>query len=208
MTGQQPHHNGGQVVGYVRVSSADQNLDRQLKAIGDVDELFPEKVSGKSRAKRTELDRMLQYVRKGDTVRVQSPDRLARSTRDLLDLLEAFRAKDVTVEFVDNPALNIGTPQGEFMLTVLAGIAQLERAMILERQREGIAIAKAKGVYRKAPSLTAEQVEQAKADVDRGVTKARIARDLGVSRQTLYEALNGTGVYAEGHPGRKATAGS
>lgn len=208
MTGQKSRTATGQVVGYVRVSSADQNLDRQLEAVGEVDQLFSEKVSGKSRAKRTELERMVQYVRKGDTVRVKSPDRLARSTRDLLDILEELRAKDVTVEFVDNPALNIGTPDGEFMLTVLAGIAQLERSLLLERQREGIAIAKAKGVYRKAPSLTAEQVEQAKADVDRGVTKARIARDLGVSRQTLYEALNGTGVYAEGHPGRKATAGS
>ena len=196
MTGQQPRKAAGQVVGYARVSSADQNLDRQLESIGDVDRLFTEKVSGKSRLDRSQLDELIAYVRDGDTVRIKSPDRLARSTRDLLDLLDTFRAKGARVEFIDNPELNIGTPQGEFMLTVLAGIAQLERALLLERQREGIAIARAKGKYRKKPSLTAEQIEQARQDVERGVTKARVARDLGVSRQTLYEALNGAGVYA------------
>lgn len=196
MTGQQPSNPTGKVVGYVRVSTADQNPARQIEAIGPVDKLFEEKESGKSRTKRGELAKMLDYVREGDVVRIQSPDRLARSTRDLLDLLDAFVEKDVKVEFIDNPALNVGTPQGEFMLTVLAAIAQLERHLILERQREGIAIAKAKGVYRKKPSLTHEQVDDAKKRVAEGVTKARVARDLGVSRQTLYEALNGTGVYA------------
>lgn len=196
MSGQQPTKPAGQVVGYARVSSADQNLDRQLEAIGDVDRVFTEKVSGKSRNGRSQLDDLIAYVRDGDTVRIKSPDRLARSTRDLLDLLDTFRAKGARVEFIDNPELNVGTPQGEFMLTVLAGIAQLERALLLERQREGIAIAKAKGRYRKKPSLTPEQIEQARQDVERGVTKARVAKDLGVSRQTLYEALRGTGVYA------------
>lgn len=196
MTGQQPSNPTGKVVGYVRVSTADQNPARQIEAIGPVDKLFEEQESGKSRTKRGELAKMLDYVREGDVVRIQSPDRLARSTRDLLDLLDAFVEKDVKVEFIDNPALNVGTPQGEFMLTVLAAIAQLERHLILERQREGIAIAKAKGVYRKKPSLTHEQVDDAKKRVAEGVTKARVARDLGVSRQTLYEALNGTGVYA------------
>lgn len=186
----------GQTVGYARVSSTDQNLARQLEALGDVDKLFKEKVSGKSRAKRDQLEDMLSYVREGDLVKVKSPDRLARSTRDLLDIVEQLRAKGVDVEFIDNPALNTDSPQGEFMLTVLAAIAQLERQLLLERQREGIAIAKAKGVYRKQKALAPEQVEDAKAKIAAGVTKARVARDLGVSRQTLYEALNGTGVYA------------
>lgn len=186
----------GQTVGYARVSSTDQNLDRQLEALGGVDKLYEEKVSGKSRAKRKELEDMLGYVREGDLVKVKSPDRLARSTKDLLDIVEQLQAKGVDIEFIDNPALNTDSPHGEFMLTVLAAIAQLERKLLLERQREGIAIAKAKGVYRKQKALTPEQVEDAKARVEQGVTKARIARDLGVSRQTLYEALNGTGVYA------------
>jgi DNA invertase Pin-like site-specific DNA recombinase len=138
-------------------------------------------------------------VREGDKVRVKSPDRLARSTRDLLDLIEQFDAKGVAVEFVDNPALNTNTPQGEFMLTILAAVAQLERATIRERQAEGIAIAKRKGVYDRAPKLTHEQIAHARERVDASVPKAKVARDLGVSRQTLYAALGGQGKYAESY---------
>lgn len=187
----------GQVVGYVRVSAADQNEARQLEALGKVDRLFSEKVSGKNTSDREQLKEMLAYVREGDTVRVKSPDRLARSTTDLLSLVEQLRTKGVAVEFVDNPALNTDTPQGEFMLTILAAVAQLERATIRERQAEGIAIAKRNGVYDRAPKLTPEQIAQARQRADSGVPKARVARDLGVSRQTLYAALSGTGKYAE-----------
>lgn len=187
----------GHVVGYVRVSAADQNEARQLEAIGDVDRLFSEKVSGKNVGDREQLKEMLAYVREGDTVRVKSPDRLARSTTDLLSLVEQLRQKGVAVEFVDNPALNTDTPQGEFMLTILAAVAQLERATIRERQAEGIAIAKRNGVYDRAPKLSAEQIEEARQRASSGVPKAKVARDLGVSRQTLYAALSGTGKYAE-----------
>lgn len=187
----------GQVVGYVRVSAADQNEARQLEAIGEVDRLFSEKVSGKNTSDREKLKEMMAYVREGDTVRVKSPDRLARSTTDLLSLVEQLRSKRVAVEFVDNPALNTDTPQGEFMLTILAAVAQLERATIRERQAEGIAIAKRNGVYDRGPKLTPEQIAEARQRADSGVPKARVARDLGVSRQTLYAALSGTGKYAE-----------
>lgn len=187
----------GQVVGYVRVSAADQNEARQLEALGEVDRLFSEKVSGKNTSDREQLKEMLAYVREGDTVRVKSPDRLARSTTDLLSLVEQLRTKGVAVEFVDNPALNTDTPQGEFMLTILAAVAQLERATIRERQAEGIAIAKRNGVYDRAPKLTPEQIAEARQRADSGVPKARVARDLGVSRQTLYAALSGSGKYAE-----------
>ena len=115
----------------------------------------------------------------------------------LLSLVEQLREKGVSVEFVDNPALNTDTPQGEFMLTVLAAVAQLERATIRERQAEGIAIAKRNGVYDRGPKLTPEQIEDARQRVAAGVAKAKVARDLGVSRQTLYAALSGTGKYAE-----------
>lgn len=187
----------GQVVGYVRVSAADQNEARQLEAIGGVDKLFSEKVSGKNIDDRKQLREMMSYVREGDGVRVKSPDRLARSTRDLLELIEQLRSKGVAVEFVDNPALNTDTPQGEFMLTILAAVAQLERATIRERQAEGIEIAKVRGVYERAPKLTSGQIEQARARVNEGVPKAAVARELDVSRQTLYAALNGEGKYAE-----------
>src|SRR5699024_9487623 len=136
----------GKLVGYARVSSADQNLDRQREVLSRADKIFTEKIFGSSR-ERPELTRMLEYVRGGDTVLVKSPDLPARSTTDLLALVEQLRANDVQIEFIDNPALNTETPQGEFMLTVLAAMAQLERATIRERQAEGIAIAKKKGVY-------------------------------------------------------------
>ncbi len=186
----------GQVVGYVRVSAADQNEARQLEAIGVVDRLFAEKASGKSAGDREQLQEMIAYVRDGDVVRVKSPDRLARSTRDLLGIVEQLAAKGVAVEFVDNPALNTNTPQGEFMLTILAAVAQLERATIRERQAEGIAIAKAKCMYERGPKLIDGLLFTARELIARGVPKAAVARELGVSRQTLYTALNGDGVYA------------
>lgn len=186
----------GQVVGYVRVSSADQNEARQVEAIGPVDRLFSEKVSGRTTS-RAQLQEMLAYVREGDTVKVKSPDRLARSTTDLLGLVEQLRAKGVAVEFVDDPALNTDNPTGEFMLTILAAVAQLERATLRERQAEGIAIAKRKGVYDRGPKLTAEQVAEARLRVADGVPKAAVARSLAVSRQTLHTALKGEGRYAE-----------
>lgn len=187
----------GQTVGYVRVSAADQNEARQVEAIGDVDRLFSEKVSGKNVDDRAQLNEMITYVREGDIVRVKSPDRLARSTRDLLDLVEQLQAKGVAVEFIDNPALNTDTPQGEFMLTILAAVAQLERATIRERQAEGIALAKKKGTYDRVPKLNPEQIADARQRISEGVPKAKVARDMGVSRQTLYSALNGSGKYAE-----------
>lgn len=186
----------GQIVGYARVSSIDQNEARQLQALGTVDRLFTEKISGKN-TDRAALQELLAYVREGDTVRVQSPDRLARSTTDLLGLVQSFQNKGVALEFVDNPSLNTDTPQGEFMLTILAAVAQLERSVILERQAEGIALAKQRGVYDKAPKLSQEQVTQARQQVAVGVPKAHIARELGCSRQTLYTALKGKGKYKE-----------
>lgn len=190
-------HNGGkvQVVGYARVSSRDQNEARQVEALGDVDRLYIDKASGKN-AKRPELEALIGYVREGDTVLVKSPDRLARSTKDLLALMERFKDKGASVEFVDNPALNTDSPQGAFMLTVLAAVAELERQVILERQAEGIALAKKRGVYDRAPKLTPVEVEEARRQVAEGVPVARVARKFSVSRQTLYVALKGEGKYA------------
>lgn len=186
----------GQVIGYARVSAADQNLGRQLKALEDADRIFADKLSGKN-VDRAQLQEMLRYVRDGDTLRVTSPDRLARSTRDLLALVEQLKEKGVSVEFVDNPALNTDTPNGQFMLTILGAVAELERSVIRERQMEGIALAKAAGKYERGPKLSPEQIEEARQRVAADVPKAKVARDLGVSRQTLYAALSGTGKYAE-----------
>ena len=129
-------------IGYVRVSTEEQNPARQqalLRELG-VDEIFFDKASGKN-TDRPELKRMLDYVRKGDTVIVESISRFARNTRDLLELIEQLTAKEV--EFVSKKeAIDTTTPTGKFMLTVFAAVAELEREYILQRQREGIAIAK------------------------------------------------------------------
>lgn len=186
------------LIGYVRVSTADQNPDRQIEAIGEVDRLFVDHASGKE-AHRPQLDALREYVRDGssDVVRVKSVDRLARSTPDLLALLQEFEAKGVTVDFIDTPALSTSTPSGKFTLTVLAAVAEFERELIKERQREGIALARAKGKYQRGPKLSPEQLEEGRRLIDEGVPKTRVAARLGVLRWTLADALAGRGVYSE-----------
>lgn len=181
-------------MGYVRVSSADQNPGRQYELIGAVDRVFEDKLSGKTRRDRPGLMELVKYVREGDAVKVASMDRLARSLQDLLALVTEFRDQGVTVEFV-HEGLTFAPGKGDhyqaFQLHVLGAVAELERSIIRERQAEGIALAKIEGKYRgRKPSLTDEQVLEARGRIDQGVPKARIARELGVSRQTLYSALS------------------
>lgn len=190
----------GWTIGYVRVSAADQNPARQIDAVGAVTRLYEERQSGKSATDRPVLQEALGVLREGDTLRVKSPDRLARSTRDLLDIIEHVEARGAAVEFVDSPALNTGSAQGRFMLTILGAVAELERATIRERQAKGIAAAKARGVYDRTPALSPDDVEQARQRTATGVPKAVVARDLNVSRTTLYKALLAAGPYASaGH---------
>ncbi|MCH8562039.1 recombinase family protein [Nesterenkonia sp. YGD6] len=186
----------GQVIGYARVSAADQNLARQLDALGHVDKLFSEKLSGKNR-ERPQLHEMIDYARAGDKVLVKSPDRLARSSIDLLEIVRELKDKGVELEFIDFPALNTTDKMGSFMLQILSAVAELERATIRERQAEGIALAKERGAYDRGPKLNEEQIAEARERIDLGVPKAVVARDLGVSRSTLYAALAGTGRYEQ-----------
>ncbi|MGW9551845.1 recombinase family protein [Citricoccus zhacaiensis] len=182
----------GQVVGYVRVSSVDQNQDRQLEAIGECSKVFADKISGKSCAKRAGLSKLMDYIRDGATVRVASMDRLGRSTRDLFDLVDEVSAKGAAVEFVKERITvdkNGSSPLDALMFGVVASFAEFERSLIRERQAEGIALAKAKGKYVQAPKLGANDVEQAQAMLDLGLPKTEVAARLGVSRQTLYAAL-------------------
>ena len=135
-------------IGYIRVSTAEQNSARQevLMQELEVDQLFIDRVSGKS-TDRPALKRMMTFVREGDTVIVESISRFARNTRDLLELVEQLTAKHV--EFVSKKeAIDTSTPTGKFMLTVFGAVAELEREYILQRQKEGIAIAKENGVYK------------------------------------------------------------
>ncbi|MCF4006139.1 recombinase family protein [Corynebacterium uropygiale] len=184
------------VIGYVRVSTVDQNPERQIAAIGEVDKLFVDHASGKD-AHRPQLAALRAYVRdsSNDVVRVKSVDRLARSTQDLLALLQEFESKGVSVDFVDSPALSTATPSGKFTLTVLAAVAEFERELIKERQREGIALAKARGKYQRAPKLSTEQIDMARRLVEEGVPKTRVAAKFGVSRWTLADALAGKKAY-------------
>lgn len=183
-----------QTVGYVRVSSDDQNLARQLDVIGDVDRIFSDKVSGGSRDSRQGLAECISYVREGDTVRVASMDRLARSLRDMRDIVDEIVGKGAGVQFVKegqtySPDTNDALSQ--LMLHMLAAFAEFERALIRERQAEGIRIAKAAGKYQgRAKKLSADQRGEMEQLVQAGISKAEVARRFGVNRSTIYRALD------------------
>ncbi len=175
-------------IGYVRVSTEEQNTARQeimLRELG-VDELFVDRASGKN-ADRPELNRMMNFVRRGDTVIVESISRFARNTRDLLDLVERLTEKQV--EFVSRKeAIDTTTPTGKFMLTVFVAIAELEREYILQRQREGIAIAKAEGKYTgRKPIPLPDNFERVVARWRAGeITATEAMRQTGMKPNTFY----------------------
>ena len=174
-------------IGYVRVSTEEQNTARQeimLRELG-VDELFIDKASGKN-ADRPELRRMMEYVRHGDTVIVESISRFARNTRDLLDLVERLTEKQV--EFVSRKeAIDTTTPTGKFMLTVFAAVAELEREYILQRQREGIAIAKAQSKYHGKAAKDYPDFERIVARWRSGeITAVQAMNLLGMSKTRFY----------------------
>lgn len=177
-------------IGYVRVSTEEQNTARQeimLRELG-VDELFVDRASGKN-ADRPELNRMMNFVRRGDTVIVESISRFARNTRDLLDLVERLTEKQV--EFVSRKeAIDTTTPTGKFMLTVFAAVAELEREYILQRQREGIAIAKQQGKYRGRPPKAYPDFERIAARWQKGeITAVQAMKQLRMSKTRFYERV-------------------
>ena len=177
-------------IGYVRVSTEEQNTARQeimLRELG-VDELFVDRASGKN-ADRPELNRMMNFVRRGDMVIVESISRFARNTRDLLDLVERLTEKQV--EFVSRKeAIDTTTPTGKFMLTVFAAVAELEREYILQRQREGIAIAKQQGKYRGRPPKVYPDFERIAARWQKGeITAVQAMKQLGMSKTRFYERV-------------------
>src|SRR5215469_3538870 len=180
----------GQVVGYVRVSSFDQNPDRQLEAVSAA-RIFTDKASGKD-TRRPELDRLLTYVRDGDTVVVHSMDRLARNLDDLRRIVQSLTRRGVRIEFVKEHLTFTGedSPMASLMLFVMGAFAEFERALIHERQREGIALAKQRGAYKgRKKSLSEAAVAELRQRLDAGVSKAQVAREFGISRETLYQYL-------------------
>ena len=180
-------------VGYVRVSTAEQNTVRQenlMKELG-VEKIYIEKASGKSRDGRPELDAMMDFVREGDVVIVESISRFARSTRDLLTLVEQLTNKKV--EFVSQKEnIDTTTPQGRFMLTVFGAMAELEREQTLQRQKEGIAAAKAEGKYkgRKPIAIDEELLKSVHTQWYKNeITTAHAIKRLGLSRNTFYRRM-------------------
>lgn len=174
-------------IGYIRVSSADQNTARQevLMQELEVDKVFIDRMSGKN-TNRPELAAMMDFVRQGDTVVVESISRFARNTRDLLELVDKLRAKEV--EFVSRKeAIDTTTPTGQFMLTVFGAVAELEREYILQRQKEGIAIAKANGVYKGRKPIERENFDAMVALWRSGAISATEAmRRLEMKPSTFY----------------------
>jgi DNA invertase Pin-like site-specific DNA recombinase len=191
----------GQTIGYVRVSSVDQNEGRQLEGL-ELDKVFTDKASGKD-TKRPQLERCLEFCRDGDTLVIHSMDRLARNLDDLRSIVQKLTKRGVNVQFIKESLTFTGedSPMATLLLSVMGAFAEFERALIRERQREGIAIAKAKGnVYKgRKPSLSVEQAAQVRKRAADGENKAALAREFGISRAALYVYL---GVRSKDAPSR------
>ena len=179
-------------VGYIRVSTVEQHEARQMEAMKGfgIDKYFIEKKSGKNTTDRPQLQAMLNFVREGDTVYIHSLDRLARSTQDLLNIVEQLQAKGVELHS-DKEAIDSNTPTGKLMLTMIAAINQFERENLLERQREGIAIAKEQGKYKGRKQVKPEAWEEAYAKYKAREIKSvsELAKVLGISRPTVYKLI-------------------
>lgn len=181
---------GGQHVGYIRVGIFEQNPERQLDGI-KLDRTFTDKVSGKT-IERPALQEMLAFVRAGDTIFVHSMDRLARNLGDLRKIVSTQIERGVSFKFVkENLSFsNEKTPMTQFILSTMDAFAKFERSLIKERQREGIELAKKRGAYRgRKKILNKKQIALLVNRVEAGDKKAAIARDLGISRETLYQYL-------------------
>jgi DNA invertase Pin-like site-specific DNA recombinase len=181
----------GQRIGYKRVSTVDQNTNRQLEGVA-VGKVFEDKASGKDTA-RPQLQAALEFCREGDTLVVHSMDRLARNLSDLRLLVNELTARGVAVEFVKESLKFTGedSPMANLLLSMLGAVAEFERALILERQREGIALAKAEGKYKgRKRTLSAAQVTDLCTRAASGdESKTALAGEFGISRETLYQYL-------------------
>ena len=177
------------VIGYKRVSTVDQSLERQ--DLGDVDKVFEEKLSGKSASDRPALQDLIGYARHGDTVVVHSIDRLARDLRDLQDIIQTLNDKGVAISFLSERLTFSADADDAFarlQLQMMGAFAEFERNIIRKRQAEGIAVAKAKGVYKGGKKrIDRDKVHQLKAE---GLSTYKIADAMGVSRMSVHRILN------------------
>lgn len=182
-----------QTIGYIRVSTVDQKIERQLHDM-QLDKTFIDRVSGKT-IDRPALKEMLNYARAGDVVVVHSMDRLARNTEDLLYLVNYLNRNNISIRFISENLTFDGSnnPIGKLMLTIMGAIAQFELSLMNERRREGIARAKAEGKFKGRPTNATKLSNVQKAYLERsikyGVSKAKIAKELNITRQTIYNYL-------------------
>lgn len=177
-------------VGYVRISTREQNTARQdelMKSL-EIEKVYTDKLSGKN-TERPELQKMMDFVREGDVLIVESISRFARNTRDLLDLIATLNSKGV--QFVSQKEnFDTTSPTGRGMLTIFGAMAEMEREYILERQREGIEIAKAEGRMKGRPKKQIDTFESVYNDVKTGkVSATKAAKQLGISRSTWYRKV-------------------
>lgn len=180
----------GQKIGYIRVSSFDQNSDRQLDGIA-TDRTFIDKASGKN-IDRPQLEEMLQFAREGDTIIIHSMDRLARNLDDLRTLLRNLTSKGVDIQFCKEKLTftNNDSPMSQLLLSVMGAFAEFERSLLKELQREGIEIAKRKGKYRgRKRALDETRIKDLKARANAGEVRTNLAKEYGISRETLYSYL-------------------
>lgn len=184
-------------IAYVRVSTREQNEERQVEALQKygIERWYTEKVSGKN-TNRPELQKMLDYIREGDTVYIRDFSRLARSTQDLLKLVETFKEKGVTL-VSNKEAIDTSTATGKLMLTMIAAINDFERENLLERQAEGIAIAKREGKFKGGQVKAIDEAtftELYKQYSSRQINKREFAERLHISRPTLNKLLRDKGL--------------
>lgn len=186
----------GKQVAYIRVSSIEQNTERQLDGMA-FDKTFTDKASGKD-VQRPQLQAALEYVREGDTLHCHSMDRLARNVDDLRGIVKGLTKQGVAVKFLKEGLTFTGddSPMSNLLLTMLGAVAEFERSLIRERQREGIAIAKSYGAYKgRKPALTEAQVEALKGQAKEALkSKTELAIEYGISRETLYKYLKSSNV--------------
>ena len=194
----------GQRIGYVRVSTFEQNPERQLEGV-PVARVFTDQASGKD-VHRPQLEALSGFVRAGDTVVVHSMDRLARNLDDLRRIVHTLTGRGVRIEFVKERLIFTGedSPLAHLMLAVMGAFAEFERALLRERQQEGIDLARQRGAYRgRQRSLSSAQVAELRRRLEAGEKKAPVARDYGISRETLYQYLRGKRDKAHGaYPSR------
>ena len=175
------------LVGYARVSTGDQSLEVQLRALAECNKVFQEKVSGAS-DDRPQLTLLLDYVKEGDVVMVTKLDRLARNTRHLLEISEFLQHKQVALRIL-NLGIDTSTPTGKLMLTMIGAIATFERELMLERQAEGIELAKRRGVYKGRKPTAMAKGNEVLALVAKGLPRTEIAKRTGISISSVQRIL-------------------